>query len=117
MGATLKVVKDMKFSDRITALLKNESGISPLQRKTTMAELAAYLNVKPQTISLWSLGKTEPTVTHIVETAEFFKISTDFLLGVSSNTGNAEAENRCLERISRALSITKQLVKELEGES
>ena len=103
------------LSDRLTALLKNESGISPLQKKTTMAELAAFLNVKPQTVSLWALGKTEPTATHIVETAKFFNVSTDFLLGVSQNTGNTETEYRRLEKIGHAVIAAKQLLKELEG--
>ena len=43
--------------------------------------LASYLGVKKQTISDWKSGKTKSYKGHINKIAEFFGVSTDYLLG------------------------------------
>lgn len=103
-----------KLSERLTLLLDNKNGISPLKRKVTRAELAKALGVKPQTASLWSLGNTEPTASTIILIARYFGVSTDFLLGASDDIGNAEFEKANLAKLARVSEIANQLIQEIE---
>ena len=44
-------------------------------------ELAEYLGVLPAVITDWKTGRCKPSVEAIVKLADFFSVSTDFLLG------------------------------------
>ena len=50
---------------------------------TTQKELAKFVEVRPQTISLYCTGETQPTVDKALRIAEFFHVSVDYLM-----TGN-----------------------------
>lgn len=55
------------------------------ERKTTQKDLAEFCNVRPQSISLYANGETQPTPQTLVNIAKYFDVSVDYLLtGVSS---------------------------------
>lgn len=51
------------------------------QMKLTQQELADTLGVDNTTISVWELGKAEPSIKHILAMSSLFNVTTDFLLG------------------------------------
>ena len=53
-----------------------------LVEKLTQAELATKLFVSQDTISLWELDKSIPSVPDVVKIAKIFNVTTDYLLGL-----------------------------------
>ena len=47
---------------------------------TTQKELADYVGVRPQTLSLYCSGETQPNVDKLLKIAEYYKVTTDFLI-------------------------------------
>jgi transcriptional regulator with XRE-family HTH domain len=47
-----------------------------------MAELAASLGTKKQTISRYENNQREPEFANLIKIAQFFNVSTDYLLGM-----------------------------------
>lgn len=47
----------------------------------TQSELAKFANVTQQTVGAWERGKASPGVEIITKLANFFNVSTDYLLG------------------------------------
>lgn len=56
----------------------------------TQAQLAEALEKKRSTISGYETGGKEPDFGSLCEYAEFFGVSTDYLLGLSDNAGNRD---------------------------
>ena len=61
------------FPTAISSLLK--------ERKITPGELADHLKVTRQTVSNYCLGQTTPSFQLLCKIADFFNVSTDYLLG------------------------------------
>ena len=74
----------------------------------TQAELARKLNVTRSSVNAWEMGISIPSTTFIVELAQLFKVSTDYLLGYS--------DVRCGEEL-RKLNQAFQGLPEAERES
>jgi len=66
----------MSFSDRVRQLRK-EKGL-------TQVELAKGINVSDSTIKRYETSVAEPTMTAIMTLADYFDVSTDYLLGYSN---------------------------------
>lgn len=64
------------FSERLVSLIK-QTGI-------TQARFAADLGITPQAASYYVKGR-EPSFDLLVKIAEYFHVSTDYLIGVSKN--------------------------------
>ena len=47
----------------------------------SQTKLGEELGVCNQTVSFWELGKREPDLDMLLKIAEFFEVSTDYLLG------------------------------------
>ena len=62
------------FSERIKLLRE--------QLHLTQAELARDLDVTRASVNAWEMGVSLPSVPKLVQIAERFQISTDFLLGI-----------------------------------
>lgn len=62
------------FAERLRAL-RQEKNIGQIQ-------LAKELDVGKSIISLWELGKCEPTLSKLVAMSEFFGVSIDYLAGI-----------------------------------
>ena len=54
------------------------------QQKMTQTELAKRLSITRSSVNAWEIGISVPSTQYIVELAEIFHISTDYLLGVAS---------------------------------
>ncbi len=53
-----------------------------LERGMGQVQLAKALDVGKSVISLWELGKCEPTLSKLVAMARFFGVSIDYLAGL-----------------------------------
>lgn len=58
-------------------LLRKEQSIS-------QSELAKAIGTSQDTISLWERGKSYPDVIALIKLAKYFKVSTDYLLGLNN---------------------------------
>lgn len=47
---------------------------------TTQKELAVFVGVRPQTLSLYTTGETQPNVDKLLKIAEYFDVTTDYLI-------------------------------------
>ncbi len=48
----------------------------------TQTQLAQKISTTQDTISLWELGKSYPDIINLVKLANFFGVSTDYMLGL-----------------------------------
>ena len=53
-----------------------------LERGMGQVQLAKALDVGKSVISLWELGKCEPTLSRLVAMAQFFGVRIDYLAGL-----------------------------------
>ncbi len=53
--------------------------------KMTKVELAKKFNISKQTVSNWESGYISPSITKLIMIAEFFNVTTDFLLDLDNN--------------------------------
>lgn len=51
------------------------------QNRLSQADLADFLNVKPNTISRYESGAREPDIDVLLKLADYFHVTTDYLLG------------------------------------
>lgn len=63
---------EQHFAATLRALME-ESG-------TTQKELADFVGVRPQTLSLYSTGETQPNCDKLLKIAEYFHVTVDYLL-------------------------------------
>lgn len=56
-----------------------------LSNNMTQTELAKKLNITRSSVNAWEMGISTPSTAYIVELAQLFHISTDYLLGLSYN--------------------------------
>lgn len=52
----------------------------------TQTELAKRLGITRSSVNAWEIGISVPSTQYIVELAEIFHVSTDYLLGVNSTS-------------------------------
>lgn len=56
------------------------------QNGKTQADLAKRLGITRSSVNAWEMGISTPSTQYIVELANLFHVSTDYLLGLSSTT-------------------------------
>jgi transcriptional regulator with XRE-family HTH domain len=64
------------FAERLLELRK--------EKNISQATLANALGVSYSVICYWETDRSEPTAPNIVKIAEFFNVSSDFLLGLEN---------------------------------
>ena len=52
----------------------------------SQAVLAKKLNVTRSAVNAWEMGLSVPTTQYVVDMAKLFRVSTDYLLGLSNET-------------------------------
>lgn len=70
----------------------------------TQSELAKKLGITRSSVNAWEMGISVPSTSYIVELAQLFHVSTDFLLGLKQNasidiSGLGEEEIRILSEL------------------
>ena len=55
------------------------------QQKITQTELSKRLGITRSSVNAWEIGISVPSTQYVVELASIFRVSTDYLLGVSSS--------------------------------
>ena len=56
-----------------------------LSNNMTQTELAKKLNITRSSVNAWEMGISTPSTTYLVELAQLFHVSTDYVLGLSDN--------------------------------
>ncbi len=56
-------------------------------KNLTQNQLATFLNVTQDSISLWEKGKRIPDTQYVVLLAVYFDVTADYLLGLEDETG------------------------------
>lgn len=65
----------MKYQDRIKGLREDKD--------LTQTQMGKILNASQKQISNWETGRNEPPYETLIAYAKFFKVSTDYILGLS----------------------------------
>ena len=81
------------------------------QKNISQIELAAYLNMKSSAISRYESGIREPDINVIIKIADFFGVSTDYLLG---NSQTAKHDPAVDERTPEYMKIDKEIDREMQ---
>jgi transcriptional regulator with XRE-family HTH domain len=58
------------------------------ERNLTQNEVATAISTNQRNIGRWEKGENEPSASFIVSLADFFEVSTDYLLGREDDFGN-----------------------------
>lgn len=58
------------------------------EKNLTQKEVADAINTSRTNIGRWEKGLNEPSASFVVQLADFFEVSTDYLLGRSDDLGN-----------------------------
>ncbi|MDD6441141.1 MAG: helix-turn-helix transcriptional regulator [bacterium] len=56
-----------------------------LSNNMTQADVAKKLNITRSSVNAWEMGISIPSTAYIIELSQLFKVSTDYLLGLSTN--------------------------------
>lgn len=86
----------MKFGDRLRILIE--------EKNITQKELSAQLNIAPSTVSSYAQNTREPDFETLKMIADYFKVTTDYLLGYKSSNTKTTSQEEDLLRVFRCLS-------------
>lgn len=92
------------FATRLRKLLESQ--------KITMTELAREIGVTRQAVSQYQDGSTQPNAETITNIANYFDVSTDYLLGLADNP----TTDKDLNFVAEYTGLSQQIVSMLNGE-
>lgn len=78
------------FPERLKALRK--------EAKLTQKQIAKSLNIKQPTYAQWENGRTKPKGETLERFADFFNVSTDYLLGKTDIKNSSDIDEDALEQ-------------------
>lgn len=70
----------------------------------TQSELAKKLNITRSSVNAWEMGISTPSTTYLIELAQLFHVSTDYLLGLSY-TASLDVSNLTEEELKIVYSL------------
>ena len=82
--------------------LRKEKGIS-------QEELANAINVKNYTIGNWERDRAEPSIEAIMQMADYFEVSTDYILGRSNEIGQVQTNANLEQDEVQLLDLYRQM--------
>jgi len=85
------------------------------ENNITQPQIAEKVGVAKSMISQWESEKNEPKATYIIRLAQFFNVSTDYLLGLSDDLGNV-VNNNLSETENYLINLLRQLNSEKKQE-
>ena len=71
-------------------------------KKLSQKQLAADLHISQSTVGMWESGKREPNFEMLTKLADYFNVSTDYLIG-NSDTPTPKSLDEQLEGVEFAL--------------
>ena len=71
--------------------------------------LAQALKIGKGSISNWEVGRTEPSIDYILSLADYFEVSTDYLLGRSNDLGIVQTNANLTQFENMLLSVVGKL--------
>ena len=77
-------------------------------RGITQAEFSQIMNVAPSTIGMWEKGYREPDYDNLKRIANYFNVSTDYLLGNDTGAATLAQEETTLLEDFRSLTAEKK---------
>lgn len=86
------------FARRLSLLMK--------QNSVNQIQLANYLGISRQAISLYKKGAVEPSMENLQRICKYFNVSSDYMLGISNVT--SIAEERYCEEIEKIICKTEE---------
>lgn len=98
----------MMFASRIKYLRQS--------KELNQVQLAEKLGVKKQSISNWENDNIMPSVEMVVKIADFFHVSTDYLLGRDPQDADAVPMLDVTGLTPRQIKHIQQIVDDLKGE-
>lgn len=98
----------MMFASRIKYLRQS--------KELNQVQLAEKLGVKKQSISNWENDNIMPSVEMVVKIADFFHVSTDYLLGRDAQGVDAVSMLDVTGLTPRQIKHIQQIVNDLKGE-
>ena len=87
----------MKFGGKLRTLIE--------ERNITQKELATRLNIAPSTVSSYVQSTREPDFETLKILADFFKVTTDYLLGYKPSNSKTTPQEDDLLRVFRQLTF------------
>lgn len=94
------------FANRLKSLRK--------EKKLTQTEFAKIIKVAPSTIGMYEVGSREPNIGTIKTIANFFNVSSDYLIGLSDIRESSHVILNNKEKSSILESIPMEGKKELD---
>lgn len=91
----------MNFSARLRSLIE-EHGL-------TQKQVAKDINIAPSTIGGYAQGTSEPDFDTLIRIAEYFDVTTDYLLNIHSSKSNGTFEDELL-RVFRSMTGEQQKI-------
>ena len=61
-----------------------------VEKKMTQKELGEALGIRNSVVSFYEVGQREPSLEMIIKIAEYFHVTTDYLLGVDDDRGGLD---------------------------
>lgn len=72
------------------------------ERKLTQTEIASAIGGSQSNLAKWEKGTVQPPAESIIKLADFFQVSTDYLLGREDDFGNIVIKNNASFAVSDA---------------
>lgn len=91
----------MKFNERLRSLIEEQN--------LTQKQLAKELNIAPSTLGGYVQGSSEPDFETLKSLAEYFDVTTDYLLGFSAKGVNGFLEDEVL-RVFRGMTAEQKML-------
>lgn len=92
------------FNERLKGL-RSEVGL-------TQDEVAEKLNVGRSTYASWEIGRSEPSISNLIDLAEFYNVSMDYLCGTTLLRENYKLDCRLEKYISECITLYSKYFKD-----
>ncbi len=74
-----------------------------VEQNLSQREMAKKLNISQGTYNNWENGKTEPSISDLIEISKMFKVSVDYLIGNQEEEVSVKEDESTLRKIYRAI--------------
>lgn len=80
-----------------------------VEKNISQQKLAESIKTKRYTIANWEQKRAEPSINDLIKIADYFEVSTDYLLGRSNDLGIIEIKNELTPQENQVIRYFKQL--------